>query len=229
MYYEKQRRLAQIKIKKKWEKVNIKINRHLRDIIHGYIMSDGYVSMNGILNSGHSIKQKCFIEWLYKKLQPVRTTTPIRLTHNRHSKTKKIYSAYFFSTRSFLGGFRAMWYEKEPGPDKKYQKKLPNSIACFFNETFISVWFAGNGTKTVPYRGAKFEVTAFTVPDRLKLKDLFMKKFNIETKIISSGKSANGKDQWVLTIPAQEYSKFRKLITKNDLIPKCFAYKLHKK
>ena len=221
---------SQLQTKKKWKNSKIQISRDVRDIIHGYMMSDGYIAKNtGSMSIQHGNKQKYFVQWLYTKLEPVRTNTPIRIKQRIHSKTKKTHIVHYFNTRSFLHGFRSMWYETELDKNGKYQKKLPNSIDCFFNETFISIWFAGDGTKTIGYRGAKFEVTAFTVADRLKLKKLFLCKFNIQTKIISSSTSKTGNPQWALVIPANEYPKFRSLITKNDLIPTLFPYKLHKK
>ena len=93
----------------------------------------------------------------------------------------------------------------------------------------MTVWFAGDGTKIIGSKGAKFEVTAFTVQERLKLKNLFFTKFGIRAQIISSGLSKSGRRQWALKIPAHDYEKFRNIITKMDLIPNLFPYKLHKK
>lgn len=220
----------QIRIKKKWKNSEIRISKYLRDIIHGYMISDGYIPRNsGCLYVQHSNKQEKFVLWLYNKMKLIRTSYPIQTKIQIHSKTKKQTTKVCFNTRNILQGFRYMWYKDEiDEKTNKYSKKLPNSIDGFFNETFISVWFAGNGTKIINSRGAKFEVTALSVQDRLKLKFLFLKKFNIKTQIISSGISSKGTSQWALKIPASEYSKFRKLIIKEDLIPTLFAYKLHK-
>jgi hypothetical protein len=220
----------QLKIKNKWDKSNIQISTHLRDIIHGYVMSDGYIR-SGTLTVDQSIKQERFITWLYDKFEPIRTSGSIKRVERIHSKTqKKSYSLRFY-TKAILNGFHHMWYE--PTINKKgiqtYKKKLPKNIQCLFNETFISVWYAGDGTKILDSVGAKFEVTSFTVEERLKLKALFLSKFNIHTQIIRSGVSKKGNPQWALKIPSKEYPKFRALITKLDLIPTVFPYKLHKK
>lgn len=221
----------QNKIKQKWKKSGIKISKELRNIIHGYIMSDGYINKNGILYIEQSKKQEKFLLWLYSKLELIRSSSGIRKYIRIHTKTKgKTYSLKFF-TKAILKGFHNMWYM--PYKDKngiiKYKKKLPKNINCFFDETFISLWYAGDGTKIIGSLGAKFEVTAFNVEERLKLKNLFLIKFNIKTQIISSGVSRKGNNQWALKIPASEYSKFRDLITQIDLIPNIFPYKLHKK
>ena len=219
------------KNKNKWKNAEITISKELRDIIHGYVMSNGYIRSNGILQVDHSRKQKKFVEWLYNKFKPIRTSSSIKEVNRVHPGTQtKTYSVRFY-TKSLLNGFHYIWYRsfKDQKDIIKYKKKLPKNIQCFFNETFISVWFAGDGTKIIGSVGAKFEVTTFTVNERLKLKKLFLKKFNIKVKIIKSGISKKGNTQWALKVPAQEYPKFRELITKNDLIPTIFPYKLHRK
>ena len=202
----------------------IRISRELRDIIHGYIMSDGQVTPSGSVRIDQSIKQHLFVEWLYEKLQILRTNTPIRnrIYINKRSG-KKSYSMQF-QTRSICKGFRNIWYK----PLAK-QKSLPSSIGCFFSIPFVTLWFAGDGTKMIGQRGAKFEVTCFTPEERLKLKQLFKTKFNINAKILRAGKSKTGSYQWTLSICALEYDKFRTLITQMDLIPRIFPYKLCKK
>jgi hypothetical protein len=124
-----------------------------------------------------------------------------------------------------------MWYKLETDANGKTlrRKSLPKSIACFFNSTFVTLWFAGDGTKNTDYRAAKIEVTAFTPEDRRLLQDLFKSKFDITTKINKAGFSKSGTQQWVLQIPADEYDKFLDIITRIDLIPTLFPYKLHKK
>ncbi len=221
----------QLKIKQKWKRSGIKISKQLRDIIHGYIMSDGYVNKNGILSVEQSKKQEKFVLWLYSQLELIRSPLNVKEYTRIHPKKKnKTYSLRFF-TKAVLHGFHNIWYM--PYTDQKgltrYKKKLPNTINCFFNEQLISVWYAGDGTKIIGSVGAKFEVTAFTVEERLKLKSLFLTKFGIKTQIIKSGISKRGNPQWALKISAEEYQKFRDLITKIDLIPTIFPYKLHKK
>jgi len=76
-------------------------------------------------------------------------------------------------------------------------------------------------------RGAKFEVTSLTAPERNQLKLLFKIKFDLSVQINRAGVNKNGTEQWTLCINAPEYDKFRDLITQMDLIPTLFSYKLH--
>lgn len=227
---QKRNKKNQLRIKKKWEKSGIKITKELRDIIHGYLISDGYIR-KGVLTIDQSQKQECFVLWLYEKFQPIRTSSPIKEVIRIHPKTQQKTRSLRFFTQAILNGFHNMWYK--PLIDQKgvttYQKRMPKSIDCLFNKTFISLWYAGDGIKILGSVGAKFEVTSFTIEERLKLKSLFFTKFGIQTQIILSGLSKKGNPQWALKIPAKDYPKFRDVITQIDLIPTVFPYKLHKK
>jgi hypothetical protein len=217
----------QLRIKKKWQ--NVKISKELRNIIHGYIMSDGHVSEEGNLVVDQSAQQRKFVEWLYDKLEPLRTNTPIRSNIRIDKRTNTKTYSNSFGTRSLLKGFRAIWYKPytDQNGNTKYKKCLPKSLPCFFDSTFITLWFAGDGTKMLNQRGAKFEVTALSPEERKQLQVLFKNKFNISIKINRAGKSKKGTEQWTLSINSDEYDKFRELITQMDLIPTLFPYKLH--
>jgi hypothetical protein len=227
----------QAQTRKKWRDANVKISKELRDIIHGYIMSDGYVSPSGSLTVDQSLAQQKFVEWLYEKLAPVRTDKPISDVTRTDIRTGSKTFSKRFLTRTLLKGFRNMWYKPdtsvskvEVGPSAlKYIKRLPKSIQCFFNSITITLWFAGDGTNRTDCQGANIEVTAFTTAERLTLKKLFKQKFGIPVQINKAGVSKAGIPQWNLAINADDYQKFRKLITQMDLIPKIFPYKLHKK
>ena len=208
---------------KKWK--NIHISRQLRDIIHGYIMSDGYISRNGVLYIEQSKQQALFVQWLYRKFQMIRTNTPIRKLVRIDKRSGQKTFSYRFNTRCVCQGFRSMWYKKI---QCKYKKCLPKSIDCFFSIPFITLWFAGDGTKMIGQRGCKIEVTCYTPKERLKLKKLFKSKFNISTKILRAGKSRTGTPKWTLSLCASEYEKFRILVTQMDLIPALFPHKLCK-
>ena len=179
-----------------------------------------------------SIKQRLFVEWLYEKLQ-----IPIQNRVYIDKRSGKKSSSLQFQTRS--KGFRSMWYK----PLAK-RKSLPSSIDCFFSIPFVTVWFAGDGTKLkrsllIGQRGAKFEVTYFTPEERLKLKQLFKLKFNINAKILRAGQSKKGLGLWSpkggLAGAGSHghyqfmHHKFRTLITQMDLISRIFPYKLCKK
>lgn len=211
-----------------------KINKYKRDLIHGYVMSDGYLR-GGILTVDQGEKQKKFVEWLYKELGFLCTENGIKVLTRKRKPTKTNPSretrSYRFFTRAQLHGFHNMWYKPYTDDEGRlrYRKVLPKTIDAFFSPTFVTLWFACDGTKVVGSRGAKFEVTCFTVEERLKLKKLFKTKFGIETSLIKQGRSSAGNQQWALQIPAAGYTAFRKIITQMDLIENVFPYKLHPK
>lgn len=225
------------KSKKKWgfspfTLGDIKIDRELRDIIHGYIASDGYVRDDGTLIIDQSEEQEKFVQWLYKKLENLRTNNPISTVPRIDKRNNKKTYSKRFNTRALLKGFHKMWYQSSIDINGKtcYVKRLPSAqrMKGFFSSTFITVWFAGDGTKIIDSPGAKYDVTNFTVDERLQLKKLFKEKFEIEVVINSQGVSKTGTPQWALCVNAPQYDKFRSEITKIDLIPTIFPYKLHK-
>jgi hypothetical protein len=206
---------------------NLKISRELRDIIHGYIMSDGYVKEAGNLTVEQSKKQEKFVQWLYNKFEPIRTSTPISTVHRIDKRTNTETSSLRFNTRNVLHGFHSMWYKALRTHKNEFRKGLPKNIHCFFSPVFITLWFAGDGTKILGSIGAKLEVTAFTPKERQVLKELFKTKYNISVSINRAGVTKKGKEQWTICINSAEYHKFKALITQIDLIPTLFPYKLH--
>jgi len=221
---------TQKEIKEQWKKLGLKINKELRDIIHGYIMSDGYVKPDGSLQIEQSLKQEKFVEWLYERFEILRTeNSKITLVSRTDKRNNKETQSKRFYTKSILKGYHKMWYESYVNQkgDTCYKKRLPRNMKGFFNSTFITLWFAGDGTKMLNQRGAKFEVTAFTNEERQQLKQLFKEKFGINAVINRAGQSKTGKTQWALCINSPDYDKFRTLITQIDLIPNLFPDKLH--
>ena len=200
----------------------------INQVINGYIMSDGYVSMLGSLQIHHSSKQEKFAEWLYNILRDYRTDCPMKKTERLDPRTNKVYSTVRFNTKNNLKEYRDLWYKPYVDESGKvcYRKTLPDSIDSFFGPIFVTLWFAGDGTKILSHRGAKFEVSSFSALERLRLKELFKLKYDIETSINRAGVSKKGNSQWTLNIKAQDYSKFHSLITQIDLIPKVFPHKL---
>lgn len=206
-----------------------KISKELRDVIHGYIMSDGYVSPEGSLTVDQCLKQGKFTEWLFNLLTPLLTKDQKISTCSRiNKKTNILTYSKRFNTRNLLKGFHHMWYEIYIDEQGKtcYRKKLPKTLDAFFNPTFISIWFAGDGTKMLDQRGAKFEVTSLNPTQRERLKKLFKTKFDINPTINRAGVSITGTTQWSLSILAEDYEKFRTIITKTELIPSLFPHKL---
>jgi hypothetical protein len=189
-------------------------------------MGDGYINPQGILTVDQGDKQQKFVEWLHEKLNPILTEKCTIQEVCRERNGKKTIS-YRFNTRAVLNDFYTNWYRPDSIDISKNKKQLPTNIAELFTPLFIAVWFACDGTKILGSKGAKFEVTAFSVTERLLLKNLFSLKYDINVNIIKSGTSKSGTQQWALAVNAPEYDKFKKLITQNDLIENLFSYKLH--
>nr|AEX32521.1 putative LAGLIDADG homing endonuclease [Dunaliella tertiolecta] len=208
---------------------NVKITREIRDIIHGYVMSDGYLR-EGQLTVEQNSESSAFVEWLYSKLEHLTTRNGIKDVQRFDKRTNTTtYSKRFF-TRRLLKGFNKMWYKasgihKKTGKPK-YVKTVPKSLGCFFSKTFITVWYAGDGTKIIGSRGAKIEATCFNEEQKLLIKELFKSKYDINIHINKAGLSKTGTQQWTFNINSEDYDKFHNIITEIDLIPKLFPNKL---
>ena len=193
------------------------------------IVNDDSISLDDKNHKYYPIYQetKESLESELKQIQSCSIKEQIRT----HSKTKRKTVSLRFWTKAVLHGFHSMWYTPYRAENDvvRYKKKLPQSFCCFLNAQSVSVWFAGDGTKTISSVGAKFEVTAFSVEERLALKKAFLTKFGIHTVIIRSGVSKKGNAQWALKIPPKSYAKFRSLITQTQLIPNYFPHKLYPK
>jgi hypothetical protein len=218
----------QLKIQKFWKKYPKLITRELRDIIHGYVMSDGYIAPGGRLEVEQSKQQAKFVEWLYDKLVTIRTETPILETIRWDKRTNKATFSRSFYTKCLLKGFHAMWYKRNVLTIKPfYIKVLPKSINALMSPTVLTLWFAGDGTKRKGRSGCSIESTCFTTEERLVLQSLLARKFQLDTKITKGGSCKSGTKKWSIAFNTPVYPKFRKLITQIDLIERIFAYKLH--
>jgi len=103
---------------------HIKITREMRDIIHGYLMSDGFVNKYGIITIEQSIEQTKFVQWLYESLAPIckqnkselndlDLNNAIKLVTRIDKRSGKLTSSKRFWTRSVCKGFHHMWYKPE--------------------------------------------------------------------------------------------------------------------
>ncbi len=211
----------------------------LINIIHGYIMGDGYLKDCGTLQVEQSKKQQRFVQWMYEKLKPILApTSQIKEVVRKYKDRIETYS-YRFYTRAVLRDFHPMWYtpiiilDKNGDQKETYKKKLPSNIEELFTPTFIALWYACDGGKlpqATAGRRVKFEVTAFSVSERETLKFLFKKIYGIQATIDPAGKSRTGTQQWALNIKTESYDTFHDLITSKSqitLIQDIFPYKLH--
>jgi hypothetical protein len=223
----------QLKTKKFWDKHPKLITREIRDIIHGYMLSDGSIEPGGALQVMQSLAQEKWVQWMYEELKTLRTSTRA-ISHNTitDDRTGKETYSVRFNTRSFLKGFRSMWYVPDlirstKTGQKNFRKVLPKSINAILCPNVLTLWYAGDGSKIRGSLGAKIEATAFTAEERLILQSVLLRKLQLDVKINKAGTSKSGTDQYTLNFNAATYLEFRKCTSKFDLIQRLFPYKLH--
>lgn len=201
-----------------------------KEIINGYVMGDGFFTEGGSLQVEQGKNQLKFVEWMFEQLKSL-CDPECEISRVPQKGTLR---SYRFYTRRLFQTDRDAWYKKEvvnqsTGETKRI-KQLPKDFDDRFTPLFITVWFACDGTKIPTHRGAKFEVTCFTPEERATLKDLFKKKYGIETSINKAGFSCKRTQQYTLNIAAKSYDTFYKLVTRDtSLLLDLFSYKLHKR
>ena len=131
---------------------------------------------------------------MYEVLRDYRTDLPIRKLDRLDARTNEVYTSCRFNTKNTLKEYRALWYKSYVDESGKiiHRKTLPESIESLFGPFFITLWFAGDGTKILSHKGAKFEVTSFTALERLRLKELFKVMYDIDTSINRAGVTKKG-------------------------------------
>lgn len=214
----------------------------MKEVVYGYVLSDGHIDSNGTLTVEQCVEQLKFVEWMGNEVLPLRAPTSVisKVYGKKNVKDpttgivvkdpetgkalqESYHKSYRFFTKRILRTYRQIWYPKGT-------KIVPSELALCFTPLLISVWYAGDGTKIIESEGAKFEVTCFTVEDRLLLVRLFKQKHGIVAQINLNGFSKTGNQQYALVIREPEsYNKLRDLLTQDPLIPTLFPYKLWKK
>ena len=131
---------------------------------------------------------------MYEVLRDYRTDLPIRKLDRLDARTNKVHTSCRFNTKNTLKEYRALWYKSYVDESGKiiHRKTLPESIESLFGPFFITLWFAGDGTKILSHKGAKFEVTSFAALERLRLKELFKVMYDIDTSINRAGVTKKG-------------------------------------
>lgn len=219
----------QIRIRAFWKKHPKLITKEIRDIIHGYMLGDGTMTVRGGVQVMQCLAQLKWVQWMYDRLRVLRSETPINANQKIvDPRTKKTtYSCRFTTLPGFTKGFRHMWYKPDPTQNGKCLKSLPKSIKAIMNPTVLTLWYAGDGTKIIGSKGAKIEVTGFTIQERIDLKSTLEQKLGLEVKLNKAGTAGSGKEQYTLNFNADTYQEFRECTNKYDLIQTLFPDKLH--
>jgi len=186
-------------------KETLRLSDIQRDIIVGLMLGDGHLETmtedrTYRLKIEHSIKQKEYVDWLYKIFKEWVGRSP---------KTKeklvfgKKFTNYRFTTYS-SGKFR--FYARQFYRDRK--KVIPKMIAKLLSPRTLAVWFMDDGSiKSKKHKTKLINTQCFSFQDLDRLQTALKEKFGV---IMTRKKERTG---WRLYIVSESICKFEALIS----------------
>ena len=184
-------------------KKNLELTSEQRDIIVGLTLGDGHLETqnNGKtykLKIEHSVFQKEYLDWLYKKFQNwVRMTPKLRIKNNKPF-------SYHFSTYSHE---LLKFYGKQFYNNKK--KIIPDNIEELLTPLSLAIWFMDDGSlKSKRHNAYVIHTLGFQRNELERIQLVLNKKFGIEAMLHKQ------KEKYLrLYIPSTSAEKFRNIVT----------------
>lgn len=160
---------------------SIRLIDRQREIIVGLLLGDGHLETQNKgrtfrLKVEHSIRQKDYVDWLYKQLSNMVLTKPqLKL----QTVAGKEHEKYWFSTIS-TGALR--FYAGQFYADRK--KIVPKMIAKLVTPLSLAVWFMDDGSlKSRFHRARIINTHCFDGASLQRLQDMLHKNFHIHTTL----------------------------------------------
>lgn len=167
------------------QKQKISLSAYQRAIIVGTLLGDGHLETenNGKtyrLKIEHSIKQKEYVDWLYKQLKPLIGMLPKSRTREiflPRAKQKAI-RTYSFSTYS-LASLR--FYGQQFYSDGR--KIVPKLINKIFRPVSLAIWYLDDGSyKSEQHKTFIIHTNRYSKNDLKRLQEMFL-RLGIKTRL----------------------------------------------
>jgi hypothetical protein len=156
-------------------------------IILGNLLGDGHLqlapnTLKARLKFTHSIAQREYVEWEYKKLgwlcekvkQPYETVT------------KKGYHECiaYTSYEPQLLEYHQLFYRPSTKRGRRFEKFVPENLSSYLTDpTSLMVWYLDDGTRRPDGGACRLATQGFTYSEQEILQDCLKKNFNIQSKI----------------------------------------------
>ena len=197
-------------------KNDLKLSEFQVEVLVGMILGDGCLEHRGnssgaVLKICQSLKQRAFVEWLYKVFENfVQTPPKIKISHRNGRENYEF--RFDTLTHDSLKNFYDLFYR-----DRK--KVVPESINDLLTEIAFAVWFMSDGSvKSKECRGRILNTQSFSRADIERLITVLREKFNLTTSIRTQ------KDGLQIYVSAKSAEVLNALL-KNKILPS-FYYKL---
>jgi len=150
-------------------------------IVNGSLLGDGYIHNNGwpstsknyVFSKMHSVKQKKYVEWVYKKLKPFVHSPPKLYTPTQALRLRTISHSTFTS-------LRAIFY-------REGKKILPSTIETIMTDPLsVAMWFMDDGNAAKSYgilHGYHLNTQSFSEEENEKILVLFAKLWDVDCTV----------------------------------------------
>ena len=193
----------EIELKKK----SLRLTQVQREILIGTLLGDAHLETQNDgktfrLKIEHSLKQKCYVDWLYRLFQEWVLTEP-------HSREKRIgdakYMNYGFATvsHSAFRFYAHQFYDQQTGI-----KKVPKLIHRWLTPQALAVWCMDDGSiKSSSHRARILNTQGFTKKEVERLRDALQVKYSIHSSL---RKQKEGYQLMILAESADSYATIMK-------------------
>ncbi len=177
------REVPPIKPRSKKDKI-LSLTKREYDILIGSVLGDGYITKLGRIQLEQGENQRRYLEWKYKMLKRVASTTVV--SAKRRMKSGTITKSFRFWTRQYFHKWRDIFYPKG-------KKLIPGSVAEILSPLSLAVWFMDDGflrkDDAIAIATDKFSPRGL----KLVVADLD-KKYGVHASIVKSGRLYLGKE-----------------------------------
>jgi len=193
-----------------------KLTKRQKTILIGMLLGDCCLEKNGKhvrLRIEHGLSQRGYLSWKFQEFKNLATDRP-RIVKSFHSKTRKSYPRWHFSTFSFPE-LNVYWHRFYP----RKRKRVPKNILELLKSPLsLAVWFMDDGYKRNDCNAFRINTDCFNYKEQKLLQRCLERNFKIDAKVHKKGKF------WNIYIPRRETEKFCKII-KSYIIPE-MKYKI---
>jgi len=181
------------------------LTKRQHEVLIGMILGDACLEKNGNhvrVRIEHGMKQKDYIDWKYHEFEKLATDKP-RMVRNYHSKVKKVYKGWRFSTYSnqVFDKYWKMFYSKG-------RKIIPPVTMQFLKSPLsLAIWSMDDGYKRNDCNAFRLSTDNFVKAEQENLRKCLKENFKIKSCLHRKGKT------WNIYIPQSEIKNFYKIIT----------------
>jgi hypothetical protein len=206
-------------------------------IIHGTLLGDGHIQKRGEsyrLKISHTEKHQEYTNWLHSKLESLCQTTQ-KPTLRISSQGHKSYE-FSLTSGSYLKKYHDLYYKaidkivtSADGVSKtltRYQKVLtPELIEQLPDNPYLpAVWFMDDGSVRSDCYSGRIATQGFSKQECVLLKEGYFPKLDLSPSIVLHSRV---KQQYTISIPAKQFSKFIEIVEKPIREVPCMVYKLN--